>query len=229
MKKILIVMISSIFLSSAALAGQYGVGVTGSFAAIAAEGTEVDKAGSADTSVREATAGHNVIIPSAFAEYSMDNGFTLGFDYVIGSADVNRKKLSRTDTTADANEAVQDDGKSTAQAEIENVMSVYAELPLHAGLYAMAGYVQMDVNTTETSAITTRATYGNETVEGITYGLGYKNSFGTNGFYKIQGSYIDMDGMTFNDSNTASGAAGGNRITADLDVTKATFAIGYNF
>ena len=159
----------------------------------------------------------------------MDNGFTLGFDYVIGSADVNRKKLSRTDTTADANEAVQDDGKSTAQAEIENVMSVYAELPLHAGLYAMAGYVQMDVNTTETSAITTRATYGNETVNGITYGLGYKNSFGTNGFYKIQGSYIDMDGMTFNDSNTASGAAGGNRITADLDVTKATFAVGYNF
>ena len=96
MKKILIVMISSIFLSTAALAGQYGVGVTGSFAAIAAEGTEANKDGSADTSMRDATAGHNVIIPSAFAEYSMDNGFTLGFDYVIGSADVNRKKLSRT-------------------------------------------------------------------------------------------------------------------------------------
>jgi hypothetical protein len=219
-------MISSIFLSSAALAGQFGVGVTGSFATVTASGTEADKNAAADTSTRTATAGNNVVIPSAFAEYSMDNGFTLGFDYVIGSADVNSKKLTRTDATADANESVQDDGATNAQAEIENVMSIYAELPLHAGLYAMAGYVQMDVNTTETSAITTRATYGNDTVNGMTYGLGYKNSFGTNGFYKVQGSITDMDSMTFEDSNTTDK---GNRITADLDVMKATFAIGYNF
>ena len=34
-----------------------------------------------------------------------------------------------------------------------------------------------------------------------------------------------MDSMTFNSSE----ATKGNKITADLDVTKATFAIGYNF
>ena len=142
---------------------------------------------------------------------------------------MNSKKLSRTDITTDGNEGEQDDGARTAQAEIENVISIYAEVPLHAGLYAMAGYVQMDVNTLETSAITTSASYGNETVNGITYGLGYKNSFGTNGFYKVEGTFTDMDSMTFLDSNTASGVPGGNKITADLDVTKATFAIGYNF
>ena len=55
--------------------------------------------------------------------------------------------------------------------------------------------------------------------------LDIKNSFGTNGFYKIEGTFTDMDSMTFNSSTTDKG----NKITADLDVTKATFALGYNF
>ena len=110
MRNILIALFASLFISSAALAGQYGIGVTGSFAAVSGEGTEANKDGSTDTSNRTANAHNNVIIPSVFAEYTMDNGFTLGYDYVIGSADVNSRKISRTDTTADDNEAVQDDG-----------------------------------------------------------------------------------------------------------------------
>ena len=225
MKKILIGLFASLFLSSAAFAGQYGIGVTGSFASVSAEGTEADKDGTADTSVRKANASHDVIVPSVFAEYTFDNGFTLGYDYTLGSADVNSSSISRTDTTTDENEDTLDTGKRTAQAEIENVMSIYAEVPLHAGLYAKGGYVQMDVNTLETEAVDGGSTFGNDTVDGITYGLGYKNSFGDNGFYKIEGTYTDMDSMTFNSSE----ATKGNKITADLDVTKATFAIGYNF
>ena len=229
MKKYIVVLITSLFVSTAALAGSYGVGVTGSIAGVHADGTEARKDGVADTSTRTATASHVVIIPSIFTEYSMDNGFTLGFDYVLGSADVNSKAITRTDVTVDGSEAVQDDGDTTAQAEIKDVMTLYGEIPLHAGLYAKGGFVQMDVNTTETSTITTRATYGNETVDGYLYGFGYKNSFGTNGFYKVEGTHTVMDSMTFTDSNTAAGVPGGNTITADLDVTKATFAIGYSF
>ena len=225
MKKILITLLASLFIASASFAGQWGAGLTGSFSAIHAEGTEADKAGTADTSNRSATASENAIIGSIFGEYSMDNGFTLGVDYIPGSADVNSKKLTRTDVTTDGNEATQDDGDRTAQAEIENVMTIYGELPLHAGLYAKGGWVRMDVNTLETSTITTTSTYGNETVDGVVMGLGYRNSFGTNGFYKIEGTHTAMDSMTFNGSQTDKG----NKITADLDVTKATLAIGYNF
>ena len=67
-------------MSSAAFAGQYGIGLTGSFASISAEGTEADKDGTADTSVRKANASHDAIVPSVFAEYSFDNGFTVGYD-----------------------------------------------------------------------------------------------------------------------------------------------------
>ena len=186
MKKILIGLFASLFLSSAAFAGQYGIGVTGSFASISAEGTESDKDGTADTSTRKGNASHDVIVPSLFAEYSFDNGFTLGYDYTLGSADVNSSAITRTDATADNNEDTQDDGDRTAQAEIENVMSFYVEVPMHAGLYAKGGYVEMDVNTLETTTIATGGSYGNTTVDGYIYGVGYKSAYGSgNAYYKL--------------------------------------------
>ena len=227
MKKIIIGLVTSLFLSSAALAGQYGIGITGSIAAISGQGTESDADGATDlgtkgASLRTASAAETAIIPSVFAEYSFDNGFTIGYDYVIGAADVNQSALTRTDVTVDQNEAVLDDGARTAQAEIENVMSIYAELPLHAGLYGKIGYVQMDVNTLDTTAIAAGGTYGNTSVDGTIYGAGYKNSFGSNGFYKLEGTHTAFDSISLSSSTD-------NKITADLDVTKATFAIGYNF
>ena len=144
-------------------------------------------------------------------------------NYVIRC--INSKKLTRTDATADGNETTQDDGDRTAAAEIDNVMALYVEMPVHAGLYAKGGIVRMDVNTLESSTITTTSTYGNETVDGVMFGFGYKNSFGDNGFYKVEGTHTAMDSMTFSGSQTDKG----NQITADLDVTRATFAVGYNF
>ena len=227
MKKILIGLVTSLFLSSAAIAGQFGIGVTGSIAAISGQGTESDTDNATDlgtegASLRTASAAETAIIPSVFAEYSFDNGFVFGYDYVIGTADVNQNALSRTDLTTDGNETVQDDGARTAQAEIENVMSIYAEVPLQAGLYGKIGYVKMDVNTLETTAISPGGVYGNTNVDGTIYGAGYKNSFGSNGFYKVEGTHTTFDSISLSSSTD-------NKITADLDVTKATFAIGYNF
>ena len=221
MKKILIGLLASLALTGVSYAGQFGLGVAGSFAAISADGTETDKDGTADTSVRKATAGNSAIVPSLFAEYSLDNGFTLGADFVMGSANVNSKKLTRTDDSAESAQ----DGDRTAQAEIDEVVTFYVELPLHAGLYVKGGITQMSVNTLESDTVTTAGTYKNENVDGVVYGLGYKNTFGNNGFYKVEGTHTAMDSMTFNSSTTDKG----NRVKADLDVTKATFAIGVNF
>ena len=228
MKKIFITLVASIWLAGSALAGQVGVGVTGSIAAIAGSGTESDKDGATDlngessTSVRTANASNNAFIGSIFAEYQFDNGFTLGIDTIPGSADVNSKKLTRTDVTVDANEATQDDGDNTAQAEVENIMTVYAEIPLHAGLYFKGGYTEMDVNTLESGGA---GNYSNTSVDGMLYGLGYRNTFGSNGFYKVEGSHTEFDSITLNSSTTDSG----NRIKADLDVTRVTLAVGYAF
>jgi hypothetical protein len=221
MKNILIGLLASLLIATASFAGQIGIGVSGSFAAVSAEGTESDKTVTTDASVRTANASENAIVPSAFAEYSFDNGFTIGYDYVIGSANVNSRKITRTDDSSEANQ----DGDRSAQAEIDNVSTIYAELPIHAGLYLKGGFVQMDVTTQETFSGTLSGTYGNATIDGMLFGMGYRNSFGNNGFYKVEGTMTDMDGMKFASSTTDKGT----NISADLDVMRATFAIGYNF
>lgn len=222
MKKILITTLTSLFLATSAFAGSFGLGVTGSMAIVEGTGTESDKDGTADTSNRTGTASDNAFIGSIFAEYVLDNGFVFGVDYIPGSADVNSKKLTRTDDSSESGQ----DGDTTANAEVEGHITYYVELPIHNGLYIKGGYVEMDVNTLESSTVTTRATYKNTNTDGIMYGLGYKDSFGTNGFYKVEGTHEDFDGITINDSNTTDK---GNRIKADLDVTRLSLALGYNF
>jgi len=232
MKKI-ITLLALVLFASSAQAGSFGVGVTGNIAAIAAAGTEKDTNGAADTtdanggSLRDATSSNNTFIGSVFAEYSMDNGFTFGVDYIPGSADVSSKKISREDVAvATALGGAENDARTnTAQAEIENHITIYAEVPLHAGMYVKGGYVEMDVNTLETSTLATASTYKNETVDGVLFGLGYKNSFGNNGYYKVEGSHTEFDTLVLSSSTTDKG----NTISADVDVTKITLAVGYSF
>jgi len=221
--KILAIVAILMFSSSTAYAGSFGVGVAGSLVHVSADGKEADKDGTADTSNRDATASNNAYTAAIFAEYSFDNGFTLGVSHIPGSANVNSKKISRTkaDNTGD-NDG--DAGTVSGQAEIENHMTYYAEIPLHAGLFLKGGMTSMDVNTLETDTVTS-STYGNSSVDGILFGVGYKNSFGNNGFYKIEGTHTEFDTLTLNDSV----ADKGNKITADLDVTQVTLGIGYSF
>jgi hypothetical protein len=224
-KNMLMTVIAITFLSTSAFAGSVGFGVTGSIAVVEANGTETDGtstgASATDVSSRAAAASNNVAIGSVFAEYMFDgdHGMTFGIDWIPGAADVNSKKLSRTDATADAGETDQDDGTYTAQAEVENHMTYYAELPIHGGLYVKAGYVEMDVNTTETSI---GGTYGNTSVDGTLLGLGYKVDFGTSSYYKLEGTQTEFDTITLKSTTN-------NQVKADLDVTRLTFALGYKF
>ena len=227
-KNMLIVAIAIASFSTNSFAGSVGLGVTGSFAIVEAAGSEITEGTeTGDTSLREATASNSAVIGSLFAEYIFDNNVALGFDFVPGKADVNQKDLARTDVTADAAEAVQDDGKNTAQAEVSNHITFYAEVPVHAGLYVKAGYVEMDVKTKEKSDVTTRSAYGDTKVDGILFGGGYKNDFGTNGYYKVEGTHTQFDTLKL--SSAANTELKSNTISADLDVTKLTFGLGYKF
>jgi hypothetical protein len=221
--KILAIVAMIMLASSTAYAGSFGVGVAGSLVHIGAEGKEADKNAAADTSVRDATASNNAYTAAIFAEYSFDNGFTLGVSHIPGSADINSKKISKTTTDATGDNDG-DAGTNTAQAEVENHMTYYAEVPLHAGLFVKGGLTKMDVNTLESST-DAGSTYGNTDVDGMLFGIGYKNTFGNNGFYKVEGTHTEFDTITINDSVTDKG----NKITADLDVTQVTFGIGYAF
>ena len=142
-KHILAILTTFCLLTTNVFAGSFGMGVAGTMASVSASGSESETANTGtEQSVQDATAGNDFILGSVYAEYSFGDTetFTLGIDYIPGSADVNRKTLSRTDTTADANEGQQQDGKRTANAEIDNHITYYVELGKMNGVYGKVGF-----------------------------------------------------------------------------------------
>lgn len=201
---------------------EFGVYVSGNLGSVTADGTESNsESGSeTDTSVVSATAGNEFIYGSIGAEYSWGM-LTFGVDYVPGSADVNSSQLTRTDATSDSNESNQQDGTYKANAEIENHYTYYVELHSEMGLYGKLGMAKVDIKTNDEDA-GTASTYPDIELDATTYGIGYKGSFGDNGYFKIEGSITDYDSFSVTSGST-------NTVKGDLDTTQAKFAIGYNF
>ena len=222
--KALMTLIAISSLSSFAYAGSFGIGVSGNIASVSADGTETETANTGtELSVQSATAGNAFAFGSIFAEYNFGDSerFTLGVDWIPGTADVNSKTLSRTDAASlDDNDQ---GGIRTANAEISDHITYYAELGIVGGIYAKAGFAQVDIATKETyTGSGTVGTYPDKTLDAWTYGLGYKGTFGTNGFYKVEGYAIDYD--------TYSASSGtDNTVTANLDVVGAALKLGYKF
>tara|TARA_B110000967_G_scaffold80984_1_gene83724 strand:- start:2504 stop:3193 length:690 start_codon:yes stop_codon:yes gene_type:complete len=225
-RNMIIAAIAIVSISASSLfAGSFGVGVTGSMAVVEASGKETTtgNTGVAESN-QDATASNNVAIGSIFAEYTFDGllGMTFGYEMIPGTADVNSKNLTRKD----ARESIHtgnDQGSRNAQAEVSNHNTIYLELPLHAGTYLKAGSVKMDVKTVDSTDVTGAGTYGDGDVSGKMFGIGYKNNFGESAFYKLEGTHTQFDSLTLQSSSAE------NSITADLDVTKLTFGLGYSF
>ena len=227
--KALMTLIAISSLSSFAYAGSFGIGVSGNIASVSADGTETESNNTGtENSVQTATAGNDFAFGSIFAEYNFGDSerFTLGVDWIPGSADVNSKTISRTDANSSGAEANLQAGTRSANAEISDHVTYYAELGIAGGIYAKAGFAQVDIKTKEKSTITsssaTVGSYPDKTLDAWTYGLGYKGTFGTNGFYKVEGYAIDYD------TYTASSVTG-NTVTANLDVVGAALKLGYKF
>ena len=218
--------IAALFLGIAAFTApakaEFGIYISGNLGSVSADGTETNSetGDETDVSVTSATAGNDFMYGSIGAEYSMGM-LTLGVDYVPGTADVNRKTLTRTDTTSDANETNQQDGTYSANAEISDHITYYVELHAENGIYGKFGIAKVDIATNDKDA-GTASTYPDVELDAMTYGLGYKGSFGDNGYFKVEGSFTDYDSFTVSSSST-------NTVKGDLDTTQAKFAIGYNF
>jgi len=230
LKNILIGLVVTISLTSVAYAGSFGLGVTGSYTKIDASGSETSKAAGSETESNQSTSvDNNAFLGKIYAEYSLDdaswgsagNGITFGASYTPGKADVSDKVKSRTDV-ADADAGTTDNRTSTAQAEVENYMNYYIEVPLYKAIYVKAGMSQIDVNTLETSTLAAAGKYGNKTLDGTNLGIGFKGVTGSNIVWKLAYEATNFD--TLNLTSTT-----GDKIKADLDTSEVNLSIGYRF
>ena len=214
--------------ATSSFANTWGIGASGNIATVAASGKETlaDTAGSeTENSVQDATGGNGIMFGSVFLEYTVGDSYTFGIDYIPGSADVNDKNISRTDAggAPGAGADTQADGTVTTNAEISDHITYYLEMGKMNGIYGKIGYAQVDIDVVQTNT-TNRGVYPDKTLDAWVLGLGYKGSMGDSGFYKVEGFMYDYDSYA-----ATSSSANSHTVSADLDVTGAKFAIGYNF
>jgi len=198
----------------------FAVGVTGAYTMIDATGSEVETTG--DTETNKGSADNNVFVGSIFGEYSFanvsyaDSGVAFGIRYTPGSADVSDSVKSRADSNSEGDSATY-----KAQAQLENYINYYLDIPLYKNLYVKAGWSQIDVKTQESVSTGTIGTYGDATLDGVNYGIGFK---GENGNIVWKVAYEATNFETLNLTSTTD-----HKINADLDTSEVNLSVGYKF
>jgi len=89
---------------------------------------------------------------------------------------------------------------------------------------------QVDVVTNET--LGTGSKYGNASLDGITYGVGYDRAFGSGMFFRIEGNVMQFDSHTFTSSKGPDGTAAKtfNKVSVDeFNGASAKISIGKTF
>ena len=143
---------------------------------------------------------------SVFLELVTDNGFAVGIDYVPVDVDIGDGKRTDTNSGDKGGTAEADTGTRTASASLEDLITIYANIPLGGnGVYALAGYHTVDVTTSESLP---SSSYGDVDINGYQVGLGKK---GDN--YKFEFFYSDFEDISL----TASGGKASHKIDADAD------------
>ena len=221
MKKIITILFFTLFMGASQ--AEISFGVSGALTQIDATGSEVEGGEKTTKSVSHAT-----VLPSLFVEYSLFDRVTIGLDYIPMDADVSNQTHKREDvetsvTGTDATTATS--RTQTAQAELENHMTLYADVMVNDAAFVKVGGVQVDLNTLE--SLGTGSEYGNATINGYVVGLGVKkDAAGLGKFMKMELVYTDYEDVSITSSVARTGVTGNNKIEADLDTTalKLSFA-----
>jgi hypothetical protein len=197
------------------------IGASVGFAQIEADGSETLKTTSVVTTHSEQA---NAIIPSLFAEIGIWKGFGVGIDNISGSADLAGGKRNRVDVGTHSDAVVTT--TNTADAEVDGIRTTYLVKTFQNGLIVKYGNSEADIITKETLA--TGTTYGNKSVDGTHYGIGYERLNDDNGlFFRTVYEHTDFDEIKLTGSADADDLT--NIIKANVDVTMLRLSVGKKF
>ena len=208
-----------------AVAAELGFGVTAAIVGIEADGTETET-GSQTAETTNASVTNTIPVGSIFAELQ-GSMFTLGVEVIPGDHDVSDNVKTRNDTETSVTSTkttVSTARVQQAQAEIADHMMVYAEWKPLESMYLKLGYLDADLNTTEN--LETGSSYGNASLNGILYGIGFKRDL-NRGFAKFEVTYSDYDTIELTDSTGRTGVTTNNKISANLDATQVRLSYGF--
>ena len=240
-KKILsTLLVSSAFLVFAATSSiadrpTFNIGYSATYGGYEASGTELEGKDSPQVSTSH-TESAEIGYSSLFIEVSFADRVTVGASWMADA--VATEMSERTDSACTSLPATRnyrcsvsgdsgvDTVTSSVKAEFENLITGYVELNIWNGLYAKYGIMEMDVNTKE--SLHTDSVYPNASMDGDTWGFGWKGSFDNGVFIKTETMMqnwstlkLEATGATGDDNNTS--------VTADLNGAVAQVSIGKAF
>lgn len=206
MKKILITMFLSTLLittSKAASIADLGLGVNAGISASAGL-FEVDggKETNADATKNTSTNGEEAKglfgIGSIFGEISvLDNRFAIGFDYVPHSLESETTENIQYDSATMPTAGTK--RTNTAQVDFDDFTTLYAIAKVNENFYIKAGMLEVDVITNEN--LGTGGAYGNTSLDGTLFGIGYDRSLENGVFIRAEANHMNIDGVTLTNTN----------------------------
>ena len=218
MKKTITILLSLFFISTQAAKAEFGMGITGAVHFFDVSGTETTR-----TSNQKNTGSHSdeAIVPELFIETITENGGAFGLAYIPTR---NMGSKSRSDTNDDG-----DTGTYKAEAELDNVIQVYGDIPTGFDIAGYPTYVKVGIQHATIAtleSLNSGSTYPDEDVLGYTVGLGTKGDlpYGDSMYYKAEATYTDFGSYKANDADGT-----GNKVEADLEAIAVKLSVGYKF
>lgn len=228
MKKFLTIAAFMLFSFSSAQAVEGRMGVTlkagyfeadeaseifsGAHSSSASPGTVTKKA-SAEGDVAEGEFGYG----SIFAEVMVNDKFAIGVDYVPMALESETTENLQTTTTSS------DTGTNKVQIDFQDLTTLYAMFFATDNIYLKAGFTQVDVKTNESLA--TGGSYGDTSLDGYTFGLGFNQDMDNGMFVRFEASVMELDGATLVNKNDTT-----KKVTADgIEGVTAALSLGKTF
>ena len=199
---------------------QVSMGLTVSMADLdTALSDDIDNNGSIDTTK---DVSNDVVFGSIFLERALDNGLTIGLDFIPFEAEFESRSTTQTSRTTSTTDT---SGTNKGTADVSNHLTLYLqptkELDNGSKLFATLGYVKADVESLVQSVSSTNKTV-EQTLEGFKIGVGTKRDIGANGFFKLELNRTDYDDISATTSNST-------KVTADIDATVLSLSVGRSF
>jgi opacity protein-like surface antigen len=219
-------------ISSVALADNWNVGASVSYANIdgTASDTQVTGAGVRVAQTRGGKSGDaDFPFGSIFVEYAKtmnkDLDLIIGLDYVPFKAEIDSQ--SRTDSSLEGNaDGTAVTGVRKAKLELENYATLYLQPTFKVGggtsVYGKVGYIHGDVKITGSNTATSSTINAKDTLNGYTVGLGVQHNINKNLFVRLEGNFTAHDDVTATDSKQTT-------FTADSEMYAGKISIGYSF
>jgi opacity protein-like surface antigen len=219
-------------ISSVALADNWNVGASVSYANIdgTASDTQVTGAGVRVAQTRGGKSGDaDFPFGSIFVEYAKtmnkDLDLIIGLDYVPFKAEIDSQ--SRTDSSLEGNaDGTAVTGVRKAKLELENYATLYLQPTFKVGggtsVYGKVGYIHGDVKITGSNTATSSTINAKDTLNGYTVGLGVQHNINKNLFVRLEGNFTAHDDVTATDSKQTT-------FTAESEMYAGKISIGYSF